>query len=114
MDEGMEMKTAAEYIAELETAAAEFALSTPANTKSGLIVRKDDETGLIIWAGLKEPVASLQALMQNGGQPIGFIGVSLDESSGKLKVWSSLLEEYGSDAAAGYTLSRICENWSLQ
>jgi hypothetical protein len=110
----MEMKTAAEHIAELETGAADFALSTPAKTETGLVVRKDEEPGLIIWVGSKESVAWLEALMQNGGQPIGLISVSTHESSGKLTVWSSLLQECASDPTADYTLSRICRDWSLR
>jgi len=99
---------------ECDPRATEFALSTSDQTKIGLVFCTPDERSLIVWHGSNEPQASIEALLQNGARPLGFICLSDDKSAGKLKVFSSLLEEFVSDTDAAAAMSRICRDWMLQ
>jgi len=108
------MKTAIEYLKDLDGRATEFALSTSDQTKIGLVLCTSDERSLIVWHGSNEPQASIEALLKNGARPLGFICLSDEKSGGKLKVFSSLLEEFVSDSAAAAAMSKVCRDWMLE
>ena len=108
------MNTAIEYLQQLRRQAAEFAQTTANQTKTGLVLRLSDERAIIVWLNSAEPQGSIEALLQNGALPLGYISLSDDTVHGKLKVFSLLLEEYACDPAAAKTLSGICRDWALQ
>jgi hypothetical protein len=123
----MNMKTVTEYLAVLDKAAADFAASMKAQTRIGLVVwkKKDWHDGVIVWHDAKEPLAELEQLIENAGEPIGLFFFADDapldsEKFGSDRLFAkhgfawSLLGEHSSDPIRASILTRICFNFATE
>jgi hypothetical protein len=109
------MKTPAELIAELEAEVFKYERLAVGTIKMGIAVRNADEKcgGNVVWRDNKDSRAMLEALMTDGGKPIGLILVTDRVSTGGgLTVSSSPFEEYSSDAKVKSDLTEICCTWA--
>jgi len=102
------MRSASELIGTLEREAADFAVSTTAQTRLGIAVRSR-AGGTVVWRDAKDRQPVLDALLKKGGEALGLVLVVDDDSH--VTISSSLFEEHRGEVAARAALQNICRTW---
>lgn len=87
------MRPVAELIQELDTEAAKFDMTA-------LVVAFQTRTKIrafYVWSDDKTKLSNLNILLENGGKPLGFIGLTQEEGAGPAVFYSRPLDELKSD-----------------
>ena len=108
------MRTAIEFMGILEKEAANLAASTTAQTRVGIVVQQDSEPfgGNVVWHDGMYRQAHLDALLKNGGEPVGLIRIDDNVSDeGKISISSRTFDECRGDSVAEMALWKMCRTW---
>jgi hypothetical protein len=104
-------KSAVELIRDLDEQATDFASSTVAQTRMGVVVRAKD-SGKIVWHDDQKRETELDTLVKDGWEPIGLIRVAdHTRNGGKITIDSCLFEEYRGDLATKTAMKSVCRSW---
>lgn len=102
------MTSTTELIQKLDFEASKLAKSTIVQTAVGIAVTSENKQG-IVWSYDDDRQVALEALVKEGGEPIGM--VKLSEEDGKIAISSSLYPEFFGDLSMKSTLKTICREF---